>query len=112
MPRHMSFALTEAQIRNQTKTVTRRKGWLFLKPGDIVIAVNKSQGLKKGEHPVKLATLRVVSARRERLCDISSDDCRREGFPYFTPPEFTLFYMRHNGGFHDDEVTRIEFEYI
>jgi len=28
--------LTTAQIKNRTKTVTRRTGWAFLKPGDIV----------------------------------------------------------------------------
>jgi len=47
--RNMSFFLTTDQIRNKTKTVTRRDGWLFLKPGDIVQACVKCQGLKKGE---------------------------------------------------------------
>jgi hypothetical protein len=31
----MSFALTTEQIRVQKKTVTRRLGWEFLKPGDL-----------------------------------------------------------------------------
>jgi len=36
MPRNISFALTTQQVRNRTKTVTRRAGWLFLKAGDIL----------------------------------------------------------------------------
>lgn len=34
MPRLMSVAFTEQAVRDRTKTVTRRKGWTFLKPGD------------------------------------------------------------------------------
>jgi hypothetical protein len=30
----MSFMLTIDQVKNKTKTVTRRTGWTFLKPGD------------------------------------------------------------------------------
>ena len=67
----MSFALTTEQIFNRTKTVTRRVGWTFLKPGDLLCAVRKGQGLKKGEKVERLATLRVVSVRRESL-----DRCR------------------------------------
>lgn len=41
MPRNMSFALTTDQVKDRVKTVTRRNGWWFLKPGDIVNAVKK-----------------------------------------------------------------------
>jgi hypothetical protein len=34
MPRLMSVSLTEPQVRARSKTVTRRLGWLMLKPGD------------------------------------------------------------------------------
>lgn len=34
MPRLMSVALTEKQVRDRTKIVTRRLGWLMLEPGD------------------------------------------------------------------------------
>jgi len=34
MPRLMSVALTEQAVRERRKTVTRRLGWQFLKPGD------------------------------------------------------------------------------
>ena len=45
--RNMSFMLTPDQILNRTKTVTRRLGWGGLKPGTIVRAVRKGQGLKR-----------------------------------------------------------------
>ena len=41
--------LTKEQILARTKTVTRRLGWWFLKPGDVVWACEKCMGLKKGE---------------------------------------------------------------
>ena len=47
--RNMSFAMTTEAVRNQTKTVTRRFGWWFLKPGDMVQPVEKAMGLRKGE---------------------------------------------------------------
>lgn len=56
--RNMSFMLTPDQILNQTKTVTRRLGWATLKPGTLVRAVRKCQGLKKGEKIEALAVLR------------------------------------------------------
>lgn len=34
MSRLMSVALTEKAVRERRKTVTRRLGWKFLKPGD------------------------------------------------------------------------------
>lgn len=48
MMRIMSFALTEQQLMDGTKTVTRRVGWANLKPGDRLTAVRKAMGLKKG----------------------------------------------------------------
>ena len=48
MARNMSFALTTEQFKARTKTVTRRFGWWFLKPGDVVRGVEKAMGLKPG----------------------------------------------------------------
>jgi hypothetical protein len=104
--------LTQPQIAARTKTVTRRNGWAWLQPGTILNGVNKSQGLKKGEHPVKLATIRVVSVRREPLSAITKEDVVREGFAGWTPEQFIAFYAGHNGGDADMLVTRIEFEYV
>jgi hypothetical protein len=99
MPRNISFALTAAQFLDGSKDVTRRMGWKHLKAGDILCAVEKSQGLKKGETVNKLGMIRVVSVRREKLDQISRfalsygrDECRREGFPKISPGDFVEFF--------------------
>ncbi len=108
----MSFALTTGQMRARTKTVTRRKGWANLKPGTLVQAVEKSQGLKKGEKVQRLGVIRIVDVRRESLLAMTDDDAAREGFPDFTATEFCHVYCAHNGGNLDQIVTRIEFEHM
>lgn len=95
MPRNMSFMLTIEQIKNKTKTVTRRLGWWFLKPGDLLWACEKCQGLKKGEKVNKLALIRVVSSMPEQLISISKADVVREGFPEMTPAEFVQMFIKH-----------------
>jgi len=45
----MSFSVTTEQIRARIKTVTRRMGWTFLRPGEQIQVVVKCCGLKKGE---------------------------------------------------------------
>jgi hypothetical protein len=45
--KNMSFAMTTEQVRNQSKTVTRRFGWWFLKTGDVVQPVLKRRGYEK-----------------------------------------------------------------
>lgn len=67
MARNMSFSLTTQQIQNRTKTVTRRKGWAFLRPGDRVWACRKCMGLKPGERIERLALLEVVIVLAEPL---------------------------------------------
>jgi hypothetical protein len=110
--RNMSFMLTEWQIRTRCKWVTRRNGWRFLKVGDLLRAVNKSQGLKKGEHPVRLAEIRVISTRWERLDAVTERDVIAEGFSGQTPRWFINFYCDHNGGDGSQLINRIEFEYV
>jgi hypothetical protein len=110
--RHMSFMLTERQFLDGTKTVTRRLGWRNLKKGDRLRAVRKSQGLKKGEHPVVLGTIEVVSVCREPLDAITQDDVRREGFGSTSPREFVHFFCKHMRCQPDAEVTRIEFRKV
>lgn len=112
--RNISFALTTEQVRNQTKTVTRRLGWLDLKRGELLHAVEKSQGLKKGEHPKGLAIIRVVDVRRQKLTaeNLSQTERAREGFPRMTAKEFIAFFCESHGCKPGDKVTRIEFEYF
>lgn len=112
MPRNMSFALTTHQILRCTKTVTRRCGWTALKPGDLFWACEKCQGLKKGERIRRLALLRCVSNRKERLNQITGDDIEREGFPTLTHGEFVAMFCREMGGAPTQRVQRIEFEYV
>jgi len=112
MPRNMSFAMTTDQVKAQTKTVTRRFGWWFLKPGDILNAVEKSMGLQKGEKIKRLCQIRVVSVRKERLIDISQDDVVAEGFPDWTPLKFIQMLIDHYSIHPSKECNRIEFEYV
>ena len=112
MPRMMSFSMTTDAIRNRTKTVTRRFGWHFLKEGDVLWAVEKAQGLKKGERVNKLCLIQVVSVREEPLNAITQEDCVREGFPHFTPQQFVDMLTEHYHCEPDALVRRIEFRYL
>lgn len=118
MPRNISFALTTAQIRNRSKFVTRRLGWKFLKAGDILNACVKCQGLKPGEKIERLGQIRVVSVRREPLDWMTMDfdgghgEAVLEGFPELTGSMFCEMFADNMNCDIDEEVTRIEFEYI
>jgi hypothetical protein len=109
MPRAMSFFLTERQLRAGAKDVTRRLGWVELREGDVLAAVRKCMGLKAGERHERIAMIRVVSVRRERLDTITADDVRREGFADMTPEEFIEFFCKANKCPPTTIVTRIEF---
>lgn len=110
--RNMSFALTTEQFLNRTKTVTRRKGWKFLKPGDRVMGIRKGMGLKPGEKAEKFHAIEIVSVRQESLCCIDQADVIAEGFPEMTPDEFAEMYCRHSPGGLLQLVTRIEFKHL
>ena len=112
MPRNMSFAMTTNQMVNREKTVTRRFGWWFLKPGDVVNAVEKAMGLKKGESVKRICQIRVVDVRQEPLNAITKDDCRREGFPHFEPNDFISMLTRAYRCDPAKQVNRIEFEFV
>ena len=87
MPRLMSVALTEPQVRARTKTVTRRLGWLMLKPGDHLTLCPKVQGRLHGEPLERIVDVEVLSAGRERLDSITPEEVTAEGFPDMTPAE-------------------------
>ena len=85
MPRLMSVAFTEAQVRARTKTVTRRKGWWTDKagrrlvvPGDRLTLCRKVMGRRRRdgdvEPLVRICDVEVVAVRRERLGDITAAD--------------------------------------
>ena len=118
MPRNMSFALTTAQFKARTKTVTRRMGWLHAKAGDIICGVEKSQGLKPGEKIERLGMIRLTDVRREPLNEMCADlaygddEVKREGFPHMDPTQFVLFFCDTHDCKPDATVTRIAYEYL
>jgi hypothetical protein len=113
MPRLMSVSLTEPQVRARAKTVTRRVGWLMLKPGDQLTLCRKVMGRKKGEPLDRITDVEVVSVRREPLNAITAADVAAEGFPEWTAAEFVAFFCdSHRGIQPDSDVTRIEWRYL
>jgi len=100
-------------MRKRKKLVTRRLGWWFLKPGDIVCAVEKGQGLKKGEKVKRIAKIQIVETRPERLDVIDNWECELEGFPGKTPPRFVQdFCKSHRRCTPSTIVNRIEFKFV
>src|SRR5438094_32972 len=115
----MSFGMTTAQILAETKFVTRRVGWRTLEHGDFVQAVEKAQGLKKGEKVKRLKTLEVLEIRREPLWRMQKEpiygtkECALEGFPEMKPWEFVrMFCDTHKRCKRETMVTRIKFRYV
>lgn len=112
MSRLMSVSFTEPQVIARTKTVTRRMGWLMLKPGDTLTLCRKVMG-RKGAPLVRVAEVEVVDVRRERLDAITFEEVELEGFPQWGPYSFIDFFCRsHKGCTPDSEVTRIEWRYL
>lgn len=116
--RHMSFALTRAQIRAGTKFVTRRLGWEYLRLGEHVMACEKVMGRRPGEPLVRMREIVVKAVGREELSLLtrSLDYGRRElvleGFPHMEPAGFVAFFCRtHPDCRPESLVTRIAFDY-
>lgn len=109
MPRMMSFSMTTRQFLAGTKDVTRRLGWWDLRPGTVLMAVEKAMGLRRGEKVRRMGLIEVVSARGERLDGITSEDCIREGFPDLSPGKFVTMFCRANRCDFATMVNRIEF---
>lgn len=118
--RNISFALTTSQILDQSKDVTRRLGWHFLKVGDLLQPVKKCMGLRPGESIQRLGgPIRVIGVRREPLNlitfyanDYGRHECVREGFGAMSPDGFVkMFCNTHKGCMPLTVITRIEFAY-
>lgn len=116
--RNISFALTTRQIRERSKTVTRRLGWKHLRKGDLLQGVVKGMGLKAGESPEKLAVIVVTAVHSEPLNILSlaenygDREAVKEGFPELTGYEFVKLFCTNMGCEPCAVVTRIEFQYI
>lgn len=113
MPRLMSVAFTEQAVRARTKTVTRRKGWRNLRPGDRLTLCRKVMGRRRGEPLVRIAAVEVVSVSREPLNQITDDEVVKEGFPGMARDEFvSRFFVAAQGIDPNEEITRIEWVYL
>lgn len=112
MPRNISFAKTIPQIKAETKTETRRLGWDFVREGDLLRAVDKTMGFKKGEKPELLSLIVVSKTWREPLNAITPAGVVAEGFPEMTPAEFVAFFCEVNKCAPDINVRVIQFDYF
>lgn len=116
----MSFMLTTEQARKKAKTVTRRLGWWFLHPGDIVQQVEKSMGLKKGERIKKIHLIKIIKTHPESLdllidpafIEYAKTEMVKEGFPDMAPEKFVEMFCKHNRCKPHVIINRIEFEYL
>lgn len=112
MARLMSVAMTEQAVRDRSKTVTRRKGWIFLRPGERITLCRKVMGRRPGEPLVRITDVEVVDIRREPLCAITEDDVAAEGFPGMSREEFIRrFFVEAQGIGPEDMITRIQWVY-
>ena len=103
-------------------TVTRRAvgTWGDLKSGEELLAIEKGQGLRKGEHQVVIGRIRVKSVGLERLGMMLDPpygygwvEVTLEGFPDYEPARFIQMFLRmHPAATVETEVRRIEFEHI
>ena len=110
--RLMSFSATTEQIRRQEKSETRRLGWADLKPGEVFCAIEKGQGLKKGETVNRLMILVCRSNRSEPLNRITTRAVRRKVSPDLTPAQFVTHFCELNRCEPGREVNVIRFDYV
>ena len=116
--RNILFTLTPQQIKDRSKTVTRRIGWQFLKVGDVLMACDKGFDLKQGEVVVQLGRIEVISILRERLHSLDFNksygarEAKKEGFPEMSGSQFLAFFCRKMEVDPTQIVTRIEFKYL
>lgn len=120
----MSVSHTEQAVRDRRKTVTRRRGWRLLQPGDRLTLCRKVMGRKPGEPLERIAEVEVVSVRREPLMAITAADVFAEAVPVEAIDEWTpaagppppdvwaRWYAWTFGLRVTDEVTRIEWRYL
>ncbi len=95
----MSVAMTIDQVRDRTKTVTRRHAatWNSLAPGDGLTLVEKGQGLAKGERQVIVAEVLVIDVRVEPLGLVDAAELVREGFPGADPGMWRVWWAGAHG---------------
>ena len=89
--------------------------------GDLIQAVVKGMGLKKGEKVERLRVIRITDVRRESLGSLiggtytdrmAKREVIAEGFPNLSPRQVVEMFCEHNGCTRHTVVTRIEFGYL
>lgn len=103
-----AFSKTISQMRDRSKTVTRRRHRNLTEPGTRILAIEKGMGLPKGAKHVPIGVIEVVSSRWERLGDITPEDIEREGFPGMSREDFFRLF---DGDPHEP-VVRVEFRHV
>lgn len=109
--RRISFNLTQEQILDRAKFVTRRLGWTNAKIGEPLRGVDRL----RSRAAKTLALIEVVSVGMEPLDAITPEEVEREGFPGMTPAEFVAMFLRAHPGrglTPQSTVNRIEFRYV
>ncbi|MEE8307781.1 MAG: hypothetical protein V3R81_10985 [Gammaproteobacteria bacterium] len=109
---NMSFWHTRAQFIAQTKDITRRIGWWYLRGGEVINGIEKGRGIPKGGKIVILGPIKIVNARGEPLEAITPEDVVREGFPSMTTGQFIDFFCKGMGATPQTRVNRIVFRYL
>jgi hypothetical protein len=126
--RNLSFIYTLDSFTDGTKDVTRRiwkKQWV--KAGDHMMAVEKAQGLKKGEKIHRLGEIEILNISPECLDEIirlpsranndyeafhGRPETAREGFPKLKPEGFVKFFCKVNNCKPEQTVYRIVFRRV
>lgn len=99
MPRRLSCSMTLDAVRERRKTETRRDPdtWKDLKPGDLLVLIEKGMGLPKGAKQRVLTTVVVTENEVEPLGLIDDEGVAREGFPDMDRVDFMFFWLRSHG---------------
>jgi len=109
----MSVALTTDAVRERRKTVTRRMGWEYAKPGDQIQLCEKVMGRRAGQPLVRIALVELTDVSRVRLDTIPPEECALEGLWHMSPDEFVaMFCATHKGATPDGLVTRLAWKYL
>lgn len=99
MSRRMSVWLTRQQVRDGSKTETRRHPdtWTTTKAGDVVTLIEKGQGLPKGAKQVAIREVEILDNRVEPLSLVDEAAVAAEGFPGHDPIEWQIWWAKSHG---------------
>ena len=108
--KRMSFSKTVPQMRAQTKTVTRRavETWKTLKAGDQLMAIEKGQGIPKGQRQKEIGPIEVLEVVVEPLGAVTRADLALEGLGHMTKGQFLDLFPGDPG----QMVRRILFRHL